>query len=133
MGLFNKKKKNQESIQKTKTSVDWPDHIITLDEKTFKDFINKYPLSIVDFWAPWCAPCKAMAPRLRRLSNLYKGKIAFGKINIQKHKKVSEKYKIIGIPQLIFFSYGQKIYGINGLKSVGNIKDSIEEIIKKYT
>ena len=131
MGLFNKKKKKHGSSLKTNKSIDWPDHIITLDEKTFDDFINKYPLSIVDFWAPWCTPCKAMAPRLRRLSNIYKGKLAFGKINIQINKGVSEKYKVVGIPQLIFFSYGKKIYGINGLKSVGSIKDSIDYILKK--
>lgn len=131
LGLFNKKKKNHKSIQKTNSKIKWPEYIVTLDEKTFKNFIQKYPLSIVDFWALWCAPCKAMAPRLRRLSNVYRGKVAFGKIDIQKNKDVSKKYKITGIPHLIFFSYGQKISSVNGLKSVGNIKDLIEDILKK--
>ena len=53
---------------------DWPDHIITLSNKKFDDFINKYPVAIIDFWAPWCKPCKIIAPRIRQLSKMYKKK-----------------------------------------------------------
>ncbi len=131
LGFFKKKKKNYNSKEKITSAVEWPDYIVTLDGKTFEDFIQKYPLSVVDFWASWCAPCKLMAQRLRRLSNIYKGKVAFGKIDIQKNKDVSKKYKITGIPHLVFFSHGQKISSVNGLKSVGNIKDVIEDILKR--
>lgn len=107
----------------------WPDHVINLDEKNFEDFIEKYPLSVIDFWAPWCAPCKSMAPRLRRLSNIYKGKVAFGKINTQENQNLSKKYKIMGIPHLILFKYGEKISSITGIKSVGDIKKIIDQYL----
>ena len=72
-----------------------------------------------------------MAPRLRRLSNIYKEKVAFGKLNTQDNQKIAKKYKVSGIPHLVFFSYGKKISSITGLKSVGEIKDIIDKILKK--
>ena len=129
--LFKKKNKNHEPITRKNYKFEWPEHIVTLDEKKFREFIEKYPLSIIDFWASWCAPCKAMSPRLRRLSNIYKGKVAFGKLDIQKNKDIAKKYKILGIPHLVFFSNGKKILSIRGLKTVNEIKDVIENILKK--
>jgi thioredoxin 1 len=110
---------------------DWPDYIITLEEINFNDFIEKYPFSIVDFWAPWCSPCKTMSSRLRRLSKIYKGKIAFGKLNTEKNQDIVKKYKIMGIPHLVLFNYEKKITSITGLKSVGYIKNIIGEYLVK--
>ena len=125
------RKKKIDTDQKINLSIDWPDHVINLNESNFEEFIKKYPLSVIDFWAPWCAPCKAMAPRLRRLSTIYNGKLAFGKINTQDNQKISKKYNIKSIPHLGFFSYGKKISSSTGLKSVGDIKDIINKLIKK--
>ena len=125
------RKKKSDTNQKNNLTIDWPDHVINLDENNFEEFIKKYPLSVIDFWAPWCAPCKAMAPRLRRLSNIYKGKLAFGKINTQDNSKIAKKFNISSIPHLGFFRYGKKISSSTGLKSVGDIKNIINELIKK--
>jgi len=130
-GFLKNKEKDSASKKEFITEDNWPDHVINLDDNTFNDFIKKYPLSAVDFWAPWCHPCKAMGPRLRRISKIYRGKVAFGKIDIQKNKNVSKKYNITGIPHLAFFSYGKKISSVTGLKSVGNIRKVIEDILKK--
>ena len=128
--IFKNKEETNNSKQYTSSEIKWPEYVVELDGKSFEGFIGKYSLSIVDFWAPWCAPCKAMAPRLRRLSNIYKGKVAFGKINTQENQKIAKKYKIFGIPHLVFFRYGKKISSITGLKSVGNIKEVIEKNLK---
>jgi len=120
-------KKSDDTISKK----DYPDHVITLDSKRFNAFIEKYPLSVVDFWASWCAPCKAMAPRMRRLSKIYKRKVAFGKLDTQKNQGIAKKYKIQSIPHLIIFSYGKKVLSIAGLRSVGNLKKTIGEILIK--
>ena len=120
-----------DSNQKAHSVKEWPDHVITLEGNNFNKFIEKYPLSIVDFWAPWCAPCRAMAPRLRRLSKIYKGKVAFGKLDTQKNQDIAKQYKIMGIPHLIFFRNGKKVTSITGVKSVGNIKDTIDGLLKK--
>jgi len=122
--------KNNSKKQKNNLNIKWPDYVITLDKKSLKPFIEKYPLSIVDFWAPWCVPCKTMSPRLRRLSKIYKGKVAFGRLNTQENKSISKKYKIMGIPHFIFFSYGKPVASITGVKSVGDIKDTIDNHLK---
>lgn len=123
MELFKKKKEKKiENIQ-------FPDHIETLDDKNFEDFINSYPTCLIDFWAPWCQPCRTMGPRLRKLSTLYKDKIAFGKLNIQEYKKIADKYKIISIPTLIIFKDGKQKSAMYGVKSVGDIKKIIEKYV----
>ena len=124
-------KRKKESAKKPLQSKEWPDHVVILEGKNFNDFIEKYPLSMVDFWAPWCAPCKTMLPRLRRLSVIYKGKVAFGRLNTQKNEAISKKYKIMGIPHFKFFSYGKKVASMTGVKSVGDIKDTIDGLLKK--
>ena len=131
LGIFKYKKENRNSEQKIPSAVEWPDHVVILDGKKFEDFIQKYALSVIDFWAPWCGPCKAMAPRLRRLSNIYKGKLAVGKLDTQKNQDIAKKYKIMGIPHLIFFKYGKKVTSITGVRSVGYIKNVIEDLLEK--
>jgi len=131
LGIFKRDNKKLEANRNILSVNEWPEHVVTLDEKNFDDFIQKYPLSLTDFWAPWCSPCKAMMPRLRRLSKIYKGRVAFARLDTQKNQSLAKKYKIMGIPHLVFFSYGKKISGITGLRSVGDIKDTIDELLKK--
>jgi len=131
LGIFNKKRKESEKDPKNSLVDKWPDHVISLDENNFEDFIQKYPLSLVDFWAPWCGPCKMMAPRMRRLATIYKKKVAFGKLDTQKNQDIAKQYKIMGIPHFAFFRYGKKIASMTGVKSVGNIKDTIDDLLKK--
>jgi len=131
LGIFKRKEKKEKINKKAMSFNEWPDHVVTLDGKKFDDFIQKYPLSLIDFWAPWCKPCKNMSPRLRRLSRVYKDKVAFGKLNIQQNNDIAKKYKILGIPHLIIFSYGKEIGSINGVRSIGYVKDTIDDILKK--
>jgi thioredoxin 1 len=131
LGIFDFNKKRKISDKQALSDIQWPDYVVTLEGKNIKEFITKYPLSIVDFWASWCAPCRAMAPRLRRLSKIYKGKVAFGKLDTQGNPEIAKKYKIMGIPHLVFFSYGKKINSVIGLKSIGDIKDTIDGLLKK--
>jgi len=120
-----------DSDPKAHSIKEWPDHVLTLGGNNFNEFIKNYPLSIVDFWAPWCAPCKTMAPRLRRLSKIYKGKVAFGKLDTQKYPNIAKQYKIMGIPHLIFFRNGKNVTSITGVRSVGYIKNVIEDFLEK--
>jgi thioredoxin 1 len=130
---FFKRKKADIDKSKSSFSSDLPDHIVILDSEKFYDFILKYPISIIDFWAPWCIPCQKMSPRFRRLSTVYKGKLAFGKINTVDNKNIALENKINQIPYFGFYSYGKKISSITGLKSVGEIKKEIDQLIKKWS
>jgi thioredoxin 1 len=129
--LFKRRNRDHDLKQMSHSINKWPDHVVTLERKTFRNFIEKYPLSMVDFWASWCSPCRAMAPRLRRLSKIYKGKVAFGKLDIQENKDIAKRYKVIGIPHFVFFSYGKKIGSMTGAKSLGDIKDAVKTYLGK--
>jgi thioredoxin 1 len=129
--IFDFNKRRKISDKQALSDDQWPDYVVTLEEKNIKEFLQKYPLSVIDFWASWCAPCRAMAPRLRRLSKIYKEEVAFGKLDIQKNQDIARQYKISGIPHLIFFKNGKKISSLTGVKSVGDIKDAIDVLFKK--
>ena len=130
-GIFKRKRNNSDPIQESPPTYEWPDYVVTLDRKNFNEFIQKYPLSIVDFWAPWCVPCKTIAPRVRRLSKIYKQKVAFGRLNIQKNEDIAKQFHILGIPHLGFFRYGKKISSMTGARSIGKLKDKIDNLLKK--
>jgi thioredoxin 1 len=125
-------KKDNKSSKKKLEEKDWPTHVITLDDSIFNDFILKYPLSVIDFGSVGCVHCRAMEPRMRRLAQLYRGKVAFGKIDIHKNPLVAKKFNIMSVPQFLFFNYGKKISQKIGKKSVGTIKETLDDLIKKY-
>ena len=129
--LYNRRRGVHDFNKKVPSIKEWPDRIVTLEGNNFNKFIEKYPLSMVDFWAPWCAPCRTMAPRLRRLSKIYYGKVAIGKLDTQKNQDIAKQYKIMGIPNLMFFRFGKKITSITGVKSVGAIKNIIDNFLQK--
>ena len=129
--IFKRKDNKHNLNQEVQLVKEWPDHIVILEKNNFNNFIEKFPLSLVDFWAPWCAPCRVIAPRIRRLSKVYKGKVAFGKLDTQKNQDIAKQYKIMTIPYLAFFSYGKKISSMIGVRPVSDIKNVIDDLLKK--
>jgi thioredoxin 1 len=128
MDLF---KKNSNIKKNIINNTNYPTHIKILEKNNFEDFIKGYRFTLIEFWAPWCIHCKTMKPRIRRLSVIYKGKIAFGKIDTTKNKNILKNYNIMSIPQIIIFKNGKKISNIMGLKSIGELKNFIDNILKK--
>lgn len=131
--LFDKLTKKSESDHPPLKKSDWPKHVEELSKETFDEFTDKYPLTIIDFWAPWCKPCKTMLPRLRRLERIYQGKVAFGRLNTEKEKEIAKKYNIRGLPHFGIFRYGEKIASATGAQSVGELKDVINKYLDKYS
>ena len=80
--------------------------IINTNDENFAENI-KGDLVLVDFWAPWCSPCKALSPILNALSDELKGKVKFTKLNIDKDLNTGTRYAVSGIPFLILFKNGE--------------------------
>lgn len=132
LDIFKFKKWEPDLEREPPPKKDWPDHVVTLRGKKFIKFIEKYPLSVIDFWAPWCEPCRKVTPRVRQLSKRYIGKVAFAKLNITDNKSIAKENHILGIPNLVFFSYGKKITNITGIRQIDVYQDTIDSILDKF-
>ena len=70
---------------------------------------------LVDFWAEWCGPCKALAPTVREVAKLYEGKLKVGKLDVDTNTNTTMQFQVMGIPTLILFKDGQAVERITGL------------------
>ena len=96
-------------------------------EKVIKE--SKNLAVIVDFWAPWCEPCKQITPVLKQLAVQYQGKVKLVKINIDDNQQLAQQLNIQSIPTVMAFFEGQPINGFAGLKSPEEIKAFFDEVI----
>ena len=85
---------------------------------------------LLDFWAPWCAPCKMISPVLEELSNEMSNKLTIGKINIDSELDTGTKYGVVGIPFLLLFHNGEVIDQKVGAANKSSIKEWLETKVK---
>ena len=88
---------------------------------------------LVDFWAPWCGPCKSLTPILESVSAKNQGSIALVKVNIDENKMIASQLRVQSIPAVFAFSDGQPVDGFMGAKTESEVKDFIDNIINKYS
>jgi thioredoxin 1 len=101
---------------------------LNLDDSNFSQTINKFPLLLVDFWAPWCGPCRMMSPLIDQIGKDYVGKLVVGKVNVDENPSVSRQFRISSIPTLILFKRGQTVNKIIGSVS----KNKIDEMVRMH-
>ena len=82
---------------------------------------------VVDFWAPWCGPCKMVTPVIDDLAREYEGKVKIGKMNVDENSQTAGQYGVMSIPSIVFFKNGQPIKTIVGAQSKEDYKQAIEE------
>ncbi len=101
---------------------------VELTDANFSDMVKKTPVMVVDFWAPWCGPCKMVSPVLEEMASEMAGKATFGKINVDENPMTSQQFGIQGIPTIMVFKDGEPVDGIVGAAP----KQMIEARIKPH-
>ncbi|MGG9972225.1 thioredoxin [Ferruginibacter sp. SUN002] len=84
-------------------------------------------LSVIDFWAEWCGPCRAIGPVIEELSKEYEGKVNVGKVNVDHNPQVSMNYGITSIPAILFVKGGQVVDKLVGAQPKANFVKKIEQ------
>lgn len=101
---------------------------LTLTDGNFKEtVIDSGKLSVVDFWAEWCGPCRAIGPVIEDLAKEFEGKVNVGKVNVDENPQVSMNYGITSIPAILFFKNGQVIDKLVGAQPKANFVKKIEQ------
>jgi thioredoxin 1 len=100
-------------------------NIITLSTVSFKPAISTGTPVLVDFWAPWCGPCKAIAPILEELAVELAGKIQIAKLNVDENDGVSAEYGVRAIPTMLLFKDGKLVEQFVGMQPKATLKEKI--------
>jgi len=102
--------------------------IIFTKENFQKEVLESEMPVLVDFWATWCAPCRALGPIIEEIAQEFEGKFKIGKLNVDENEEIAQAYQIFSVPTLIIFKQGQKID-----ERVGALpKQAIVDWLKKY-
>ena len=84
---------------------------------------------LIDFWAPWCGPCRVVAPSVEGMATQYAGKLKVGKLNVDEHPAVAQRYGITGIPALLFFEGGQVVDTVVGAVPKSTFQKHVDGVL----
>jgi thioredoxin 1 len=122
-----REKKMHELMDQVSTpSIDKP---VVVSDRNFDQTVKTYPLMVVDCWAAWCAPCRAIAPIVEEFAKEYSGKIVFGKLNVDENPETQQRFGIMAIPTLLIMKNGEEVDRIVGALP----KSQLESKISSYT
>lgn len=118
----------EKTVSKAPGNNSFPDSPVVVTDSDFEDTVRKYPLVVVDCWAPWCGPCRTLSPTVEAMAKDYKGKVVFAKLNTDENMAVASKFRIMSIPTLLYFKDGKLVD-----KSIGALpRPMLESQVAKH-
>lgn len=108
------------------------ENIISVDQNNFqKNIIDSQKPVLVDFWAPWCGPCRAVAPIIEELAKEYGDKASFAKINVDESPLLASQYGVMSIPTIMIFKSGKPAEQVIGYKPKNELKKMLDAVFKQ--
>ncbi|MBM3149124.1 MAG: thioredoxin [Chloroflexi bacterium] len=108
------------------------EYILNVNQDSFqKSVLEAQRPILVDFWAPWCGPCRAVAPVIEELAKEYQGKVDFAKVNVDESPFVASKFSVMSIPTLIMFKDGKPLEQVVGFKPKDQLKKLLDNTLTK--
>lgn len=106
------------------------EHTLQFTDANFDDeVINSDKPVLVDFWAEWCGPCKALTPVIDELAREYAGKVKVGKVNTDENRQISVRFAVSAIPTVMTFQNGEMVEKFVGLRSKKDFQISLNKLI----
>ena len=108
--------------------------IFDVDEHTFQTDVldaSHDHLVMVDFWADWCPPCKALTPVLERIAHDFGGRFLLAKVEVDENMRLAGHYKLRGFPTILFFWQGQPVEHFSGYKPVHTVREMVEALLSR--
>jgi thioredoxin 1 len=120
----------EKKMRKLKEQMSTPriDKPIVVSDRNFDQTTKSYPLLVVDCWAAWCAPCRAIAPIVDELAREYSGKVVFGKLNVDENPETTQRFGVMAIPTLLVMKDGQEVDRVVGIMP----KNELEAKVNAY-
>ncbi|MHA7813904.1 MAG: thioredoxin [Phycisphaerales bacterium] len=99
--------------------------VLEITEDNFDQLTSSDTPTLVDFWAPWCGPCRALTPTIEKLAADYEGKAQVGKLNIDEHPQLAAKFGVSSIPTVMVFKGGERTEQFVGLRQYDDYADAL--------
>ena len=102
---------------------------VAVTQENFKtQVLQSKQVVIIDFWAEWCAPCRALAPILDDLAKKYQGKVTVGKVNVDQDAELAAQFGVLNIPTLVFFKAGEEVDRSVGVRPKTELESKIQKL-----
>jgi len=103
--------------------------VIHFSKEGFDKALEQGSPMLIDFWASWCGPCKALAPVVEKLAGKFEGRVTVGKVDVDEEQDLAARYKIRSVPTLILFKDGEEAARSIGVQTQGDLEQFVEENI----
>ena len=102
---------------------------VQITNENFESLKNGQQPLVVDFWAPWCGPCRMIAPIIAELATMYDGQITVGKCDVEENDEIAAEYGIRNIPTILFFKNGEVVDKLVGAQSKAKLEEKFKALL----